>query len=96
MGPSGRENKHPAYTPFRCPTYRAGGNHKPATGIPIMNQLQAWYTKERKIYVTWFSEVKGRFVRATFADLNEIRDMLPVSVAQQIEACLTVNDLLSP
>lgn len=61
-----------------------------------MSHLQAFYTHEHKIDVAWYSAVNGRIVHAIFADIYAVREMLPLLVARQIEAQLTVNDMISP
>jgi hypothetical protein len=55
-----------------------------------MTQLEAWYTREYKIYVVYYSSLTNGFRNATFSDLREIREMLPLPIVQQIEACLGV------
>ena len=96
MGSPWRENQYPPVPSFWCTAYRAGGNHEPLAGFPIMNDLQAFYTPDHKVYVSFYSTIKGRTVQATFADIHEVREMLPLPMAQKIEAQLTVNDMIKP
>jgi hypothetical protein len=55
-----------------------------------MTQLEAWYTREHKIYVVYFCGLTDGFRNATFTDLHQVREMLPLPIVQQIETCLGV------